>query len=161
MPSTRCTASSSSGRITESPLRRSAQAKRRAEASPAPNSLAARLHGEPLPALDAIRTAIGIAEALKHWHDREQPYGCLIPAAVFGEAASVELAPQRLTGPSPYRAPELWLGAEADARSDIFALGAICHEMFSGRAPFGGPDETSLKRAVLERPPAALEDAPP
>jgi serine/threonine protein kinase len=114
-----------------------------------------------LPALDGIRIAIGIAEALKNWHNREQPYGSLIPAAVFIRGASVELAPQSLSESSPYRAPELWLGGTPDVRTDIFALGVICHEMFSGRAPFAGADETSLKRAVLERLPDSLAETPP
>ena len=42
-----------------------------------------------------------------------------------------------LIGTAGYLAPEQVLGEVVDARADLFALGAILHEMLTGRRAFG------------------------
>ena len=49
--------------------------------------------------------------------------------------------------------PEQIQGKEADARSDIFAFGAMLYEMLSGQRPFQGKSQLSLASAILEKDP--------
>lgn len=64
------------------------------------------------------------------------------------------LARKDATGPgmivdiTPYMAPEQVSGAEADARSDIFSLGAILHEMVTGTKAFEGKNRALLIAAI-------------
>jgi serine/threonine-protein kinase len=58
-------------------------------------------------------------------------------------------------GTLQYMAPEQIEGEEADARTDIFALGAVLFEMLTGRRAFQGKSEASLLGAIVsEEPPA-------
>ncbi len=62
-------------------------------------------------------------------------------------------------GTLAYLAPEALAGG-AEARSDLYALGATLHHAAAGVAPFGGSDLTALVRAIAERPPPPLPDLP-
>lgn len=59
-------------------------------------------------------------------------------------------------GTFQYMAPEQVEGKEADARSDIFALGAVLYEMVTGKRAFAGKSAASAMAAVLERDPPAI-----
>ena len=54
-----------------------------------------------------------------------------------------------LVGTPAYLAPELWFGGEADARSDIYALGITLHVMLTGVTPFEGWSMAQLRAAHL------------
>lgn len=64
-----------------------------------------------------------------------------------------------------YMAPEQAQGLEADARSDLFALGAVAYRALTARAPFAGPDTPQILFAVCfrmpQRPSLLVEDLPP
>ncbi|MCM2317113.1 MAG: serine/threonine protein kinase, partial [Thermoanaerobaculia bacterium] len=64
-----------------------------------------------------------------------------------------------IVGTLPYMSPEQVEGREADARSDIFALGAILYEMATGRRAFRGDTKARLLAAILEREPKALAES--
>jgi TolB-like protein/Tfp pilus assembly protein PilF len=67
-------------------------------------------------------------------------------------------------GTYPYMSPEQLEGREADARSDIFALGVVLYEMATGRRPFQADNQAALTAAILTETPAPVSTvctAPP
>ncbi len=61
-----------------------------------------------------------------------------------------------IIGTIQYMAPEQLEGKEADARSDLFALGAILYEMLTGNRPFAGRSQISVASAILEKEPEPI-----
>ena len=64
-------------------------------------------------------------------------------------------------GTFQYMAPEQLEGKEADARTDIFALGAVIYEMVTGKTAFSGNNRTSLITAILASEPLAMTSLQP
>ncbi|HET7294982.1 MAG TPA: protein kinase [Vicinamibacteria bacterium] len=58
-----------------------------------------------------------------------------------------------LLGTFQYMAPEQLEGREADARSDIWALGTVIYEMTTGQRAFQGKSQASLVAAILQKEP--------
>jgi serine/threonine-protein kinase len=75
------------------------------------------------------------------------------------------LTQRAIIGTPGYMAPEQAQGLEADARSDLFALGAVAYRALTARAPFAGPDTPQILFAVCfrmpQRPSLLVEDLPP
>jgi Tol biopolymer transport system component len=66
-----------------------------------------------------------------------------------------------ILGTLQYMAPEQLEGKDADARTDIFALGTVIYEMSTGRKAFEGKSHASLIAAILDRePPPILTSQP-
>ena len=63
----------------------------------------------------------------------------------------------RVMGTAGYMSPEQAQGERADARSDLFALGAILYEMLSGRRAFAGNTPVDTLAAVLRSDPPEIE----
>src|SRR3954469_19956533 len=61
-----------------------------------------------------------------------------------------------LIGAIQHMAPEQIEGREAEARSDIFAYGAVLYEMAAGKRPFEGKSQISLASEILERDPEPI-----
>ncbi len=63
-------------------------------------------------------------------------------------------------GTPRYMAPEQIVGEAVDARSDLFATGAILFEMLAGRPAFGGRNVVEVLHATLNEQPPALTGSP-
>ncbi|MFZ3265409.1 MAG: protein kinase [Terriglobales bacterium] len=99
-----------------------------------------------------------------------KPLNSMAPSNASSSAPAFT-ATQTLPGPSPvsplttrgtmvgtiqYMSPEQIEGKEADARSDIFAFGAMLYEMACGKRPFEGKSQIKIASAILEDHPTPL-----
>ena len=147
-------------------------------------TLAARLEKGALPLEQALKYGLQIADALDRAHragvthrDVKPPNIMLTRDGVkvldFGLAKSgskpgptEETLTKVLTmegtimGTPQYMAPEQFEGREADARADIWAFGAVLHEMVTGRKAFEGKSYSSLVGAILSADPPPMTVKP-
>jgi serine/threonine-protein kinase len=63
-------------------------------------------------------------------------------------------------GTASYMSPEQAKGERADKRSDIFSLGVVIYEMFSGRLPFKGKTSVDVMHAVMHDEPSPIQFIP-
>jgi serine/threonine protein kinase len=108
-------------------------------------TLKRRLERGPVPAGEAIGMAAAIARALAHAHGHGVLHRDLKPSNVFlprgGEPKLIDFGLARVLGASVpsgsgtpgYMAPEQRRGGTEDARTDLFALGLLVHEMATGK----------------------------
>jgi len=86
----------------------------------------------------------------------------LLSAVATVNSASPQLSPLTtagaLVGTIQYMSPEQIEGREADARSDIFAFGAVLYEMVTGRRAFEGKSQISVASAILEKEPQPIKE---
>jgi serine/threonine-protein kinase len=142
-----------------------------------------RLAERPLPASELVRFGVQLADAVAHAHGRGIVHRDLKSSNVmitpegrvkvldFGLAKSLggqELTdlsthadlsltePGAVVGTLAYMAPEQLRGVPADARSDVWALGVVLHEMAAGARPFSGRTGYELSSAILHEPPPPL-----
>ncbi len=152
-------------------------------------NLADRLGRGPLPPEQAIRFGAEIAGALEAAHRAGIVHRDLKPGNVmltksgvklldFGLARGFEApsaasltgmptlgrdltAEGAVVGTVAYMAPEQLEGRPTDARTDIFALGAVLYEMLTGRKAFSGASSATLISAILTTDPPAVSSLAP
>jgi serine/threonine protein kinase len=100
-----------------------------------------------LPREDPFRAAINLAEALRRIHREGAVCGSLNPAHIAWDKSGVRLYQNGASGLTPYLSPEQLRGEAADARSDIFAFGAIVY----GCGSFGFSDSQGMTVASRVR----------
>jgi two-component system, LytTR family, response regulator len=149
--------------------------------------LATLIAGTPLDPERALDLAIEVAEGLVEAHARGIVHRDLKPKNVmltdsghvkiidFGLAKLIRPRPPfesgadtpqwdntdpgRIMGTAAYMSPEQVRGADVDARSDLFAFGAMLYEMLSGEPAFRRETGVETLHAVLKEPaPRLLED---
>jgi hypothetical protein len=142
-------------------------------------SLAARLKDGPVPPTEAARLLETLARTLHRIHGCDLVHRDLKPANImlrgepglsldqlipkvidFGVAKYLDAGQGRtasgaIIGTPEYMAPEQADGhsAQADSRTDVYALGAILYECLTGRPPFKAASTTeTLRQVIWEEP---------
>ncbi len=146
------------------------------------DTLAERLARGPLPLERALQYGIEIADALDTAHRQGIVHRDLKPANIVVTAAGVKVLDfglAKLTAPADvapglsndgtltregailgtlqYMAPEQLDGRHADARTDIFAFGAVLYEMITGRKAFDASSQIRLIASILEHEPKPID----
>jgi serine/threonine protein kinase len=143
-------------------------------------TLAARLQHGLLPIGEALLFAVQMSEALAAAHRQGIVHRDLKPANVMLTAHGVKLldfglaalhplpapiegepdpstAAGTILGTLQYMSPEQLQGKPVDGRTDIFAVGAILHEMLTGRKAFEADSAAGVVAAVLEHAPSPVK----
>ena len=150
-------------------------------------TLRERLAGAALPPRKAIDYAIQIARGLAAAHQKGIVHRDLKPENAFvthdGRVKILDFGLAKLTATAPisedsstvamgargtdpgvvmgtvgYMSPEQVRGQATDARTDMFAFGAMLYEMLAGRRAFQGPSSADIMSAILKEDPPPLAD---
>jgi eukaryotic-like serine/threonine-protein kinase len=153
-------------------------------------TLSSRLQKGPLTTGDLLRYSIQIADALNKAHKQGIIHRDLKPGNImltksgvklldFGLAKVAErketlpgvsqLATEQreitkagtILGTFQYIAPEQLEGKDVDARTDIFAFGAVLYEMATGKKAFDGNSQANLIAAILKEDPKPISQIQP
>jgi len=91
----------------------------------------------------------------------QSPTPTFSAAATAASLASPITLAGMIVGTVQYMSPEQIQGKEADARSDIFAFGAMLYEMLTGKRAFEGKSQLSIASAILEKDPEPISVTQP
>src|SRR3954447_10779364 len=118
-------------------------------------SLDSILEQSSLPAADALRYAPNLALALRSGHESGTVYRVLDPSRIYLSAheAVIETASEC----NSCMAPEILGGGSPDARSDIFAFGALMYRLLTGRQPFASMPGAQAAHGLDEQVAAPLQ----
>jgi TolB-like protein len=144
-------------------------------------SLAARITRGRLTVSESVSLALSMLAGVEALHKHGVVHRDLKPSNVFLTAHGVKLldfgvaaaagpdaavtstrltSPGMLIGTPQYCAPEQIRGEVADARTDIFAAGAIVYEMVAGQTPYGGTTTVEVVHNIMYDEPPVLTGGP-
>jgi len=137
----------------------------------------------PIPPRRAVGVAVHIAAALGYIHRQGFIHRDVKPENIMlacdgtakladlglarpleAHVSDVEPGPDgrpRVWGTPSYMPPEVALGREADARSDLYSLGASLFHMLSGSVPFTGADSVDVLKKHIRAPLPPLQEIAP
>jgi Tol biopolymer transport system component len=133
----------------------------------------------PMPIADVIKFGTQICDALEAAHRKAIVHRDLKPANILATKAGIKLldfglaklqpspavqagedatvaaltGAHTIVGTPQYMAPEQIEGRDADARTDIFALGCVLYELITGKRAFDGKTASNAMAAVLATEP--------
>jgi CheY-like chemotaxis protein len=119
-----------------------------------------------------LAESLGVAHAIGVIHRDIKPQNLLLDAAGvlkvmdFGVARLAESTAGHtqagmIVGTPAYMSPEQLMGENVDARSDLYAVGAVLFELLAGRLPLDGPTVMGLFAKVLAEEPPRLRSLAP
>jgi serine/threonine protein kinase/tetratricopeptide (TPR) repeat protein len=138
-------------------------------------SLREKIKAEPLAEREIVRFGLQLAEGLAAAHDRGIIHRDLKPGNLFvtpdgrlkildfglarlihpelanDVTRSITVESGAISGTVPYMSPEQLRGLPVDARSDIYAAGAVLYEMATGQRPFPQTQGAELMGAILHQ----------
>ena len=115
-----------------------------------------------LDAIEIVRLAEQVCEALEHVHSHDLIHGDVKPGNLQVRNGAVKLmdfglaerpGPRGVRGSLDYLAPEVIQGRPRDRRADLYALGAVLFEALTRHTPFHGASRFALLRAHLRSHP--------
>ncbi len=131
-------------------------------------SLADQMRRGPVPPADAARFVAEVAEALHYAHRQGFVHRDIKPANIlidhhgralltdFGIAVTTEEEAGSALGTLRYMSPEQVDGKPVDARSDLFSLGVVLHELLTGKVPYSSAEPNVLRREIVAGPTPAV-----
>jgi serine/threonine protein kinase/tetratricopeptide (TPR) repeat protein len=117
--------------------------------------------GEPQSSDEVRRVLTGLLRGLAHLHCHGEIHGDLKPGNILlGAGGVVKITDtgmgggggsgSGLSGTPGYAAPEVWEGAPADVRSDLYSVGVMSYEALTGKHPFAGHTVREVISGQLE-----------
>jgi len=144
-------------------------------------SLAARITRGTMAIPEVVSVAIGMLSGVDALHKQGLVHRDLKPSNIFLTPHGVKLLdfgltcgtqsivdetlvrltiPGTVVGTPQYAAPEQLRAQAVDARTDLFAAGAVLYEMLAGKAPFGGTSAIEVFHAIMYEQPPVLTGGP-
>ena len=140
-------------------------------------TLRERIAEGPLPAAEAARIVLQAARGLEHAHQAGLVHRDVTPANLLltpdGQVRILDFGVVKRTGGEVltakgmslgtigYMAPEQVRAETVDARTDVWALGAVLYEALAGRSPFKGAPRETLAASMAGRPRWPLRELRP
>lgn len=135
-------------------------------------SLSQKVRSGPLSLDQSLRIAYQVAQGLEAAHKQHIIHRDIKSSNIMidsgGQAKILDFGVARVSwalglsvpsdrvGTLQYMSPEELSGGEIDARTDLWSLGIVLHEMLTSRLPYSGSTRKELINAILHLPVAAV-----